>query len=54
MNLDLLAIDLQEELLFLPRVESGRDPIREHAVREIVAAPTWNRQRQMWASRPNR
>ena len=28
-NLNLLAPDIQEDLLFLPRVERGRDPIRE-------------------------
>ena len=48
MNLNLLAPDIQEELLFLPRVERGRDPIREHAVRPIAAAADWGRQRRMW------
>ncbi len=48
MNLNLLAPDIQEEILFLPRVERGRDPIREHAVRAIAAVPDWRRQRRMW------
>lgn len=48
MNLNLLAPDLQEEILFLPPVECGRDPIREHAVRAIVAVPDWGKQWRMW------
>ncbi len=30
MNLNLLVPDIQEEILFLPHTERGRDPIREH------------------------
>ena len=48
MNLILLAPDIQEEILFLPRVQSGRDPVREHAVREIAALVDWRRQRARW------
>ena len=48
MNLNLLAPDIQEEILFLPRVERGRDPIREHGVRQIAAIADWGRQRRMW------
>lgn len=48
MNLNFLAPDVQEEILFLPTVERGRDPIREHAVRPIAAAPDWGKQRRMW------
>ena len=50
MNLNFLAPDIQEDLLFLPRVERGRDPIREHAVRPIAATPDWWKQRRMWAA----
>ena len=50
MNLNFLAPDIQEDLLFLPRVERGRDPIREHAVRAIAATLDWGKQRRMWAS----
>ena len=50
MNLNLLAPDIQEEILFLPRVERGRDPIREHAVRAIAAVPEWGKQRRMWSA----
>ena len=48
MNLNFLAPDIQEDILFLPRVERGRDPIREHAVRPIAATPDWHKQRRMW------
>ncbi len=48
MNLNFLAPDIQEDLLFLPHVERGRDPIREHAVRPIAAMPDWRKQRRMW------
>ena len=51
MNLNFLAPDIQEEILFLPRVERGRDPIREHAVRSIAATADWGKQRRMWRTR---
>ncbi len=47
-NLNFLAPDIQEELLFLPRIDEGRDPIREHAVRPIAATEDWGRQKRMW------
>lgn len=48
MNLLNLAPDIQEAVLFLPPVESGRDPIRELHLRPIAATPDWRKQRQMW------
>ncbi|MCO6436928.1 MAG: hypothetical protein J5J06_07560 [Phycisphaerae bacterium] len=48
MNLTLLAPDIQEEVLFLPPVESGRDPIRELQLRPITLVPDWRKQRRMW------
>jgi hypothetical protein len=48
MNLLMLAPDIQEEILFLPLVESGHDPIREWQVRPIAAEPTWRLQRRKW------
>ena len=48
MNLNFLAPDIQEDLLFLPRVERGRDPIREHAIRPIAAMLDWRKQRKEW------
>ena len=50
MNLNFLAPDIQEDLLFLPRVERGRDPIREHAIRPIATTSDWQKQRRMWAA----
>jgi len=48
MNLLHLAPDIQEALLFLPRVERGRDPIKERQLRPIAAVPDWRKQRQLW------
>ena len=48
MNLLLLAPDIQEEILFLPRTQSGRDPIREIMIRPIVTVLNWRKQRRMW------
>ena len=48
MNLLQLAPDIQEDILFLPRTESGRDPIREIMVRPIAAVLDWRKQRRMW------
>jgi len=48
MNLLILAPDIQEAILFLPRTERGRDPIRESHLRPITAVPDWHQQRRMW------
>ena len=48
MNLLHLAPDIQEEILFLPRVMNGRDAIRERVIRSITAELDWRRQRQLW------
>jgi len=48
MNLLYLAPDIQEELLFLPLVTSGKDPVTERDLRPIVAEVDWGRQRRMW------
>lgn len=48
MNLLHLAPDIQESLLFLPRVERGRDPIQERQLRPIAAIADWRKQRRMW------
>ncbi len=48
MNLNLLAPDIQEDILFLPLVEAGRDPVKERAVRPILAVLEWGKQRRMW------
>jgi len=51
MNLTLLAPDIQETLLFLPRTVRGRDPISEPQLRAIAAIPDWRKQRRMWRER---
>lgn len=48
MNLLQLAPDIQEEVLFLPLVTEGRDPIRERDVRPIAAVFDWRKQRRLW------
>ena len=50
MNLLLLAPDIQEEILFLPRTYRGRDAIRERMIRPIAAVPDWRKQRRLWKS----
>ncbi len=48
MNLLHLAPDIQEQLLFLPGVTSGRDTIHEKLLRPIAAEAPWRKQRGMW------
>ena len=48
MNLLHLAPDIQEEILFLPRVLAGRDPIHEKPLWRIGQEPSFARQRRMW------
>jgi hypothetical protein len=43
-----LAPDLQDAVLNLPPVFTGRDPLQEKAVRRIAREPLWVRQREMW------
>ena len=50
MSLLNLAPDLQEQILFLPRTERGRDVVKETDVRPIAATLDWRKQRRMWAS----
>jgi hypothetical protein len=47
MNLTLLAPDIQETLLFLPRVVGGKDPVTEKELRPVVAEVEWGRQREV-------
>jgi hypothetical protein len=53
MNLLHLAPDIQEELLFLPRVSQGRDPVHERLLRNACAEISWHKQREIWASLKN-
>ena len=48
MNLLNLAPNIQEELLFLPRVFAGKDTVTEHQVREIAVEVDWWEQRRKW------
>ena len=48
MNLLCLAPDIQEEILFFPLTERGRDAITEAQLRPTAAIPNWRRQRQLW------
>ena len=48
MNLLHLAPDIQEELLHLPPVEAGNDPLTERDLRPITRMRDWRRQRAMW------
>ena len=49
MNLLHLAPNIQEELLFLPLVMAGNDPIHEKMLRPIAAEMDWVSQRRMWS-----
>jgi hypothetical protein len=48
MDLTLLAPDIQEALLFLPKIEKGRDRLNERMLRGIAAESVWERQREKW------
>lgn len=48
MNLLLLAPDIQEDILHLPLVKRGRDPLRERHLRPITAVLDWRKQRRLW------
>jgi hypothetical protein len=48
MNLLVLAPAIQEELLFLPGSERGRDPIHLRQLQPIARIRDWRRQRRAW------
>ena len=48
MSLRLLAPDIQEEILFLPRVSGERSGLCERHVRGIASTPNWEKQRRVW------
>ncbi|WP_434347641.1 hypothetical protein ACN6A1_06175 [Myxococcus virescens] len=45
--LQLLAPDIQEEVLFLESVD-GKEPLSERALRAIAHAGAWEAQRERW------
>lgn len=49
MNLLHLAPDIQEELLHLPPIDVGDDPITERDVRPITRINEWGIQRRAWS-----
>lgn len=48
MNLLFLAPDIQEELLFLPAIEHGRDRLKLFELLRIASEWNWDKQRKMW------
>jgi hypothetical protein len=48
MNLLNLAPDIQEEILFMPRTERGRDPVILCELQPIASEMDWRRQRVLW------
>jgi hypothetical protein len=50
MNLLHLSPSIQEEILHLPRVTEGKDPIHERMLRPIAAEVDWETQWEMWVN----
>lgn len=50
MDLLLLAPEIQEEILFLPHVERGKDRITERGLRSVTSECDWRFQRGIWKS----
>ena len=48
MSFLLLTPSIQEQLLFLPLVHEGRDPIQESDLRPIMQIADWREQQQQW------
>ena len=49
MNLLLLAPDIQETILNLPKITSGRESTTIRKLNTIALEPDWTAQRQMWS-----
>ena len=49
MNLLHLAPDIQEEILHLPPVDQGDDPVTERDLRPITRMVDWEQQRRAWS-----
>ena len=52
MHLLLLAPDIQETILFLPRTLRGHDPIHLRHVLPLAAVLDWKQQRNLWRELP--
>lgn len=48
MSLNHLAPNLQEWLLFLPRISRGTDPIQMRHLIPLTKVSDWNEQRKLW------
>lgn len=48
LNLNMLAPEIQEELLFLPPTEIGKPTINEKLLRPLTAVIDWEKQRRHW------
>ncbi len=48
MNLNHLAPDIQEALLFLPPVTKGREWVHERMMRRVAGESDWESQRRLW------
>jgi len=44
----MLASDIQETLLFLPRLSEGKPEISEKSLRKITMLDDWEEQRRAW------
>jgi hypothetical protein len=53
MNMLHLAPDIQEAILFLPGVPTGKDPITERHIRRATTEVDWDKQRQVWKTLQN-
>jgi hypothetical protein len=47
-NLTLLAPDIQSEILFLPRIECGKERLSLRLLQPIALEADWGKQRKMW------
>lgn len=50
MSLLQLAPDIQEEILFMPLTEQGRNLLAERDLRPIAALADWRYQRATWTA----
>ena len=48
MNLRLLAPEIQDHLLSLPRFTSGQDTVSLRSLQSVALQPEWKQQRQQW------
>jgi hypothetical protein len=50
LNYTLLAPDIQAEILALPPIEPGGEPIREPEMRAVIREVLWTEQRRRWGA----